>query len=40
MRLLIAVIVGIYTIRRHGILEMLLAVAVIYLILGGIAWAH
>ena len=38
MRLLIAVIDGIYTMRRRGLLEMLLAVAAIYLILGGIAW--
>lgn len=38
MRLLISVIAGIYIMRKHGILEMLLATAVIYLVLGGITW--
>lgn len=38
MRLLISVVAGIYIMRKHGILEVLLAMAVIYLVLGGITW--
>lgn len=38
MKILISIILGIYIMRDHGILEMILSAVAIYMILGGIQW--
>ena len=38
VKLLVSLVAGVCIMRKHGILEMLVAAVVVYLILGGIVW--